>query len=89
MRLQRINAMQNLCAGLRLRQRRVTSKFAETAAADLFSMCTEAAIAGHDVERFVAISRRGDHVERMPRVRGCCSLSSHTGEFHAARRLLD
>jgi hypothetical protein len=63
MRLQRINAMQNLCARLPLRQRHVMGKFAETAAANLFiqsSICAEAA-AGHDVERFVAVSRRCHH----------------------------
>jgi hypothetical protein len=49
----------------------------------------EAAIAGHDVERFVAVSRRGDHAEtNAPRAR-LLLLSSHIGEFHAARRLLD
>jgi nitrite reductase/ring-hydroxylating ferredoxin subunit len=64
MRLQRINAMQNLCARLPLRQRRVMGKFAETAAANLFiqsSICAEAAIVGRDVERFVAVSRRCHH----------------------------
>jgi hypothetical protein len=64
MRLQRINATQNLCARLPLRQRHVMGKFAETTAANLFienSICAEAAIAGHDVERFVAVSRRCDH----------------------------
>jgi hypothetical protein len=50
----------------------VTGKFAETAAVNLFSTCSDVAIAGREVERFVAVSRRCDHAERMPR--GCCSF---------------
>jgi len=48
-------------------------KFAETTAANLFiesSICAEAAIAEHDVERFVAVSRRCHHAgANAPHVR--------------------
>jgi hypothetical protein len=72
MRLQRINAMQNLCAGLPLRQRHVMGKFAETATANLFiqsSICAERRLPG---TMSSASSRYQDAAtmrERMPRSR--------------------
>src|SRR5262249_14736679 len=59
-RLWRINAMRNLCPGLRPCRRRVRDKFAETATANLSlqrSMSPEAAVAADDVAPFFVIER--------------------------------
>ena len=83
--------MQNLCPELRLSRRRVTSKFGETAAANLSlrrSMSPEAAVAADDVEPLVCDQARPFARERMPRMRGPL-LRSYIGESHAVGRLLD
>jgi hypothetical protein len=88
-RLRRINAMRNLRFGLQLWRRRMMSKFAETAAANLslqrLMFRPDAPVSADDVEPFFAISATllaGTNA----RMSGCVYPFPHR-ESHARRPL--